>query len=40
MKEPSFTLGVEEEYLLVEQDSGELVEKLPEQMAGRENQAL
>jgi carboxylate-amine ligase len=32
MKEPSFTLGVEEEYLLVEQDSGELVEKLPEQM--------
>ena len=32
MKEPSFTLGVEEEYLLVEPESGELVEKLPEQM--------
>ena len=32
MKAPSFTLGVEEEYLLVERESGELVEKLPEQM--------
>ena len=32
MKEPSFTLGVEEEYLLVEPSSGTLVEKLPEQM--------
>jgi len=32
MKEPSFTLGVEEEYLLVEQESGELVEKLPDKM--------
>jgi carboxylate-amine ligase len=32
MKEPSFTIGVEEEYLLVERESGELVEKLPAQM--------
>jgi carboxylate-amine ligase len=32
MKEPSFTLGVEEEYLLVEADTGELVETLPAQM--------
>jgi carboxylate-amine ligase len=32
MREPSFTLGVEEEYLLVEQGTGELVAKLPEQM--------
>lgn len=32
MKAPSFTLGVEEEYLLVERDSGELVDKLPAQM--------
>jgi carboxylate-amine ligase len=32
MKEPSFTMGVEEEYLLVDRDSGDLVEMLPEQM--------
>lgn len=32
MKAPSFTLGVEEEYLLVERASGNLVEQLPEQM--------
>jgi len=32
MKTPSFTIGVEEEYLIVERDSGELVEKLPEAM--------
>ena len=32
MKEPSFTLGVEEEYLLVDPETGELVEQLPEQM--------
>jgi len=32
MQAPTFTLGVEEEYLLVDRDSGELVEKLPEQM--------
>ena len=32
MKEPSFTLGVEEEYLLVDPETGELVEKLPAQM--------
>ncbi|MDX1562843.1 MAG: carboxylate-amine ligase, partial [Gammaproteobacteria bacterium] len=32
MKAPSFTIGVEEEYLLVDRQTGELVEKLPEQM--------
>lgn len=32
MKTPSFTIGVEEEYLLVDQASGDLVDKLPEQM--------
>ena len=32
MREPSFTLGVEEEYLLVERDSGDLVDKLPNPM--------
>jgi carboxylate-amine ligase len=32
MKEPSFTLGVEEEYLLVDPATGELVEKLPDTM--------
>jgi carboxylate-amine ligase len=32
MKTPSFTIGVEEEYLIVDASSGELVEKLPGQM--------
>ena len=32
MKAPSLTLGVEEEYLVVEPETGELVESLPEQM--------
>lgn len=32
MQVPSFTLGVEEEYLVVDKASGDLVEKLPEQM--------
>jgi carboxylate-amine ligase len=32
MKAPSLTIGVEEEYLLVDPASGDLVEKLPEQM--------
>jgi carboxylate-amine ligase len=32
MKAPSLTLGVEEEYLVVEPGTGELVESLPEQM--------
>jgi carboxylate-amine ligase len=32
MKEPSLTLGVEEEYLVVEPETGELVESLPESM--------
>jgi len=32
MKAPSFTMGVEEEYLLVDRDSGELVDKMPETM--------
>jgi carboxylate-amine ligase len=32
MRTPSFTLGVEEEYLLVDADTGALVDKLPAQM--------
>ena len=32
MREPSLTIGVEEEYLLVEKDSGNLVDTLPEPM--------
>jgi carboxylate-amine ligase len=32
MKTPPFTMGVEEEYLLVDRDSGDLVEKLPHAM--------
>ena len=35
MKTPTFTLGVEEEYLIVEPESGELVEKLPDAMLGQ-----
>ena len=29
MKEPQFTLGIEEEYLIVDKDSRELVDDLP-----------
>jgi glutamate---cysteine ligase / carboxylate-amine ligase len=32
MKEPSFTLGVEEEYLLVDRDTRDLVAKMPREM--------
>ena len=32
MKEPTLTLGVEEEYLVVEPETGELIESLPESM--------
>jgi len=33
--EPAFTIGVEEEYLLVDPDSGDLVTEVPESMMGR-----
>ena len=32
MKEPSFTIGVEEEYLLVDRETGDLVETMPSAM--------
>ena len=32
MKTPAFTMGVEEEYLLVDRETGELIAELPEQM--------
>lgn len=34
-REPSFTIGVEEEYLLVEQDTGQLIKKAPQGMLDR-----
>jgi glutamate---cysteine ligase / carboxylate-amine ligase len=40
IKEPSFTLGIEEEYLLVDKDSRDLVQELPPELFAKCEEAL